>query len=203
MNPSKYLALHDKKLGALLRSLKKVVVPKRNNNFFRFLVVAIINQQLSTKAAATIEKRFVALFPGKTFPTPKDVLKASTKKLRSAGISGSKVAFVKDVARHFDKGLINTKKLHQWSDEEIIEHLTRIHGIGRWSAEMFLMFALLRPDVFSPGDLGLRRAIQKLYKLKQEPTAQQLKIISEKWRPHRTYASLALWQSVDPAGGKM
>lgn len=196
MSPAKYLASRDKVLGALLRK-KKVVVPKRDNNYFRFLVVAILNQQLSTKAAATIRSRFVALFPGKKFPNPQDVLNSPAKKLRSAGMSRAKVGFVKDVARYFEKGLIDTKKLRRLSNEEVIEYLVRIHGIGRWSAEMFLMFGLARPDVFSAGDLGLRRAIQRQYKLRREPTQAELEKISNKWRPYRTLACLCLWQSVD------
>lgn len=202
MNPSKYLLSRDKKLGALIKK-QKINIPKPNRNYFHFLVAVIINQQLSSKAAATIVKRFEDLFSGKKFSTPKMVLRMPTKKLRSCGMSGSKVEFVKDAARHFDKGLINVKKLRHWSDEEVIDHLVRIHGIGRWTAEMFLMFALSRPDVFSPGDLGLRRAIQRLYKLRKEPSAQKLKEISDKWRPYRTLASLHLWHSVDAKGGKI
>ncbi|RJQ13773.1 DNA-3-methyladenine glycosylase 2 family protein [Candidatus Parcubacteria bacterium] len=202
MTPAKYLASRDKRLGTLIKK-QKINIPKPYRNFFQFLVAAIINQQLSSKAAATIVKRFEALFPGKKFPTPKTVLKMPTRKLRSCGMSGSKVEFIKDVARHFDKGFINVKKLRHWSDEEVVEHLVRIHGVGRWTAEMFLMFALSRPDVFSPGDLGLRRAIQRLYKMKKEPAPKQLKEISEKWKPYRTLASLYLWHSVDAKGGKI
>lgn len=166
-------------------------------NHFRSLVIAIVNQQLSGKAAATILKRFVALFPGGRFPKPDDVLKMPAPKMRVAGLSKMKVSFLKDLARHVIRGSVDFKKMSRMTDEEVIEHLTRVKGIGRWSAEMFLMFSLGRPDVFSHGDLGLRNAIRDLYGFVKHPTARQAEKISAVWRPYRTLASRYLWASVD------
>jgi len=166
-------------------------------NHFRSLVVAIVNQQLSGKAAATILKRFVALFGGKKFPKPDDVLAMPAAKMRKAGLSKMKVSFLKDLARNVLSGEVNFKAMPDMSDEEVIEHLANVKGIGRWTAEMFLMFSLRREDIFSYGDLGLRNAMQKIYGLKKHPTSAQAEKISAVWRPYRTLASRYLWASVD------
>jgi DNA-3-methyladenine glycosylase II len=168
-----------------------------SNGHFRSLVVAIVNQQLSGKAAATILKRFMALFPRKKFPTPQDVLAMSPTKMRNAGLSKMKVSFLKDLSAKILDKTIDLKKIDQWTDEEVIDHLVQVKGIGRWTAEMFLMFSLHRDDVFSYGDLGLRNAMQKLYKLKQPPTPRQAEKISSQWKPYRTLASRYLWKSID------
>jgi DNA-3-methyladenine glycosylase II len=160
-------------------------------------VEAIINQQLSGKAADTIFKRFVALFPGKKFPTPKDVLAMPTAKMRKCGLSKMKVSFLKDLSKKILDGTVNFRKMPAWTDEEVIEHLTEVKGIGRWTAEMFLMFSLGREDVFSYGDLGLRNAMQKLYKLKAHPTPKQAEKIVAAWKPYRSLASRYLWANVD------
>lgn len=166
-------------------------------NHFRSLVEAIVNQQLSGKAADTILKRFVALFPGNRFPTPKKVLAMPVRKMRKAGLSTMKVSFIKDLARHVENRSINFRKIGTLEDEAVIERLTEVRGIGRWTAEMFLMFSLGRDDVFSYGDLGLRNAIQKLYKLKAHPTPAQAEKIVVAWKPYRTLASRYLWASLD------
>ena len=167
---------------------------------FRALVIAIINQQLSGKAADTIQKRFEALFAKaasakssksftrKKFPIPEEVLKVPTAKLRKVGLSGMKVSFMKDLARNILNGTVDFRAMKKWSDEEAIEHLVQVKGIGRWTAEMFLMFSLGRDDVFSYGDLGLRKAIQRLYKLKEHPTPAQAEKITTKWKPYRSLA---------------
>jgi DNA-3-methyladenine glycosylase II len=204
------MASHKHKLAHLSKSdpvLRKVIKKiklrnrARRDDYFESLVVAIVNQQLSGKAAATILKRFVALFPGrgKKFPTPKQVLKMPVPKMRKAGLSKMKVSFLKDLSKKFLDGTVDVKKIDTWSDEEVIEHLTAVKGIGRWTAEMFLMFSLARDDVFSYGDLGLRNAIQRLYGLRKNPSPAQAEKISSKWKPYRTLASLYLWASVDEA----
>ena len=169
----------------------------RRQNHFKALVVAIVNQQLSGKAADTILKRFVALFPGKRFPKPEDVLTMPAPKMRRAGLSKMKVSFLKDLSRHVIRGSLNFRKIGRMGDEDVIVDLVRVKGIGRWTAEMFLMFSLGRDDVFSYGDLGLRNAMQRLYKLKKHPTPAQAEKISAKWRPYRTLASRYLWASID------
>lgn len=198
-----HLSKNDPVLRRVIRAFK---LPNRSprENYFESLVTAIVNQQLSGKAAATILRRFVELFPGgaKKFPTPKAVLKMPVRKMRSAGLSRMKVSFLKDLAKKFLDGTVDVKKMNAWTDEEVIEHLTAVKGIGRWTAEMFLMFSLGRDDVFSYGDLGLRNAIQRLYGLRKHPTPMQAKKISEKWMPYRSLASLYLWASVDTPNKK-
>jgi DNA-3-methyladenine glycosylase II len=200
---------HARKVAHLRRDrvLKKVIDQlakvghvwdvKGRPDHFRSLVVAIVNQQLSGKAADTILKRFVALFPGGKFPTPEQVLKMPVAKMRKAGLSRMKVNFLKDLSRKVLDGTVDFKKMPRWTDEEVIAHLTQVKGIGRWTAEMFLMFSLGRDDVFSYGDLGLRNAMQKLYGLKKHPTPAQAEKIAAQWRPYRTLASRYLWASLD------
>ena len=196
MPPSAYLSRRDKTLAKVIKRIElKPRKPERN--YFYSLAESIISQQLSVKASDTITKRLVALFPAKKFPTPRDILKISPAKLRKTGVSNAKVKYLKDLARHIADRRLNFHKFPKWTDEEIITHLTAVHGIGRWTAEMFLMFSLGRPDVFSPGDQGLKNAIRKLYGLRKEPTHQQLKKISDVWIPHRTLACRYLWKSLE------
>lgn len=185
-------------------------------NPFRSLARAIIYQQLSGKAAGTIYARFVDLFQPKRagragtpppdpswtplahpFPEPRAVLRATDARLRSAGLSRQKIAAVRDLARHFASGSISTDRLHEWDDEAVIEHLTQVHGIGRWSAEMFLMFHLRRPDVLPVNDLGINRAISQSYGEKWPVKPDVVKRIGAPWRPWATVACWYLWRSQD------
>jgi DNA-3-methyladenine glycosylase II len=183
--------------------LKKIIARVRlkerkpHKRYFESLSVAIINQQLSGKAAATIEKRFIALFPGEKFPKPEQVLKKSNAKLRSSGLSLPKIGYIKSLAKLVAKGDIKFGKFFKMSDEEIISSLIQVKGIGRWTAEMFLMFCLGRPDVFSHGDLGLKNAIKKWYKLDVKTHAKKYHRLVESWSPHRTTAARYLWASLD------
>ena len=163
---------------------------------FSDLAEAIINQQLSEKAGRTIFMRFRALFPNKRV-TPALLLRKPDQELRSAGISGAKATYLKALARAVSDKTLVLKTLSLQTDEEVIASLTAVKGIGRWTAEMFLMFSLGREDVFSYGDLGLRRAIQMLYRMKREPSLRQLERLSGKWKPYRTYVALALWNFKD------
>jgi DNA-3-methyladenine glycosylase II len=181
----------------------------RHPNHFKALIVSIINQQLSGKAADTIQKRFETLFTAqaatgkgkshtrKKFPTPEDILKMPTAKLRKVGLSGMKVSFMKDLSKKVLDGTVDFRAMKKWSDEEVIEHLVQVKGIGRWTAEMFLMFSLGRDDIFSYGDLALRKAMQRLYKLRANPTPAQAEKISAAWSPYRTLASKYLWKSLE------
>jgi DNA-3-methyladenine glycosylase II len=164
---------------------------------FEALVEAIVSQQLSIKAADTIFARFVALTPGKKFPTPREILKAPAAKMRKCGLSGMKVKFIKDLAKKTLDGTLNFKTIDRLSDEEVIEHLMGVKGIGRWTAEMFLIFSLKRDDVFSYGDLGLRNALQKIYKMKKPPTLAQAEKITARWKPYRSLGARYLWASLD------
>lgn len=192
----KHFQKSDPILYALIKDAKKLKVPIRSHNFFSDLCEAIINQQLSDKAAAIIFSKFKNLFP-KGNITAEKLAKIPDKKIRDVGTSWKKVEFMKNLAEKVVKREIDLGKFEELENESVIAELTKLHGIGRWTAEMFLMFSLGRQDVFSAGDLGLRRAIQKLYKLRKEPTLKQIEKLSSKWSPYRTYAALILWKSVD------
>lgn len=170
---------------------------KHSGNLFRSLAESIIYQQLSGKAADTILKRFIALFPGKTFPAPEDVKKISTAKLRSAGLSGQKSSYLKDLAAKCIDGTISSRAFHTMSDEEVIQHLIAVKGIGRWTAQMFLMFTLARADVLPVGDLGIQKGFQKVFGLRKLPSEKQMMKLSQGWAGHRTLACFYLWRSLD------
>jgi 3-methyladenine DNA glycosylase/8-oxoguanine DNA glycosylase len=182
---------------------------------FRSLSRSIVYQQLSGKAAGTIYARFVALFDGspidpamrrtdpdwsappEPFPPPAAVLARSDEELRAVGLSRQKVASVRDLAEHFASGELGTEAFEHWEDEEIIAHLTRVRGIGRWTAEMFLMFHLRRPDVLPVNDVGINRAIQRLYGLTPPLKPEDVQRIGAPWRPWATVACWYLWRSED------
>jgi len=174
-----------------------VPVLQPHTNYFESLVDAIISQQLSGKAAETIFKRFKALFSGNKFPSPAQVLAKSDVELRSVGVSGSKASYIKNIAAGFADGSLDFKHIDKKTDEEVIEMLVKVKGIGRWTAEMFLIFSLGRTDVSSFGDLGLRKAVKKLYRLRKDPSSKQLHKTSSRWQPYRTCASLYLWASLN------
>ncbi len=159
------------------------------------LLRAIVGQQLSTKAARTIYNRVLEIFDGRT-PTPEELLEADEKALRGAGLSGRKVEYLRDLAAHVLSGELELDRLGDLSDEEAIEEIVAVRGLGRWTAEMFLLFHLERPDVLSGGDLGIRKAIQIEYGLEEMPTPERVTEIGETWSPHRSLASLYLWESL-------
>ncbi|MBI3342429.1 DNA-3-methyladenine glycosylase 2 family protein [Candidatus Curtissbacteria bacterium] len=177
---------------ALKYKLEEIV---DTGNYFEKLCDTIIGQQLSGRVADVIFARFKALFPkGKV--TAKGVLKLKDLQIREIGASNSKVAFIKDLAAKVQSGEITFEGLGNLTNEEIAKMLTSVHGIGPWTVEMFLMFCLGRPDVFSTGDLGLLRAIEKLYDL-DSPSKSQMADLSLIWSPYRTYAARLLWKSLD------
>jgi DNA-3-methyladenine glycosylase II len=159
------------------------------------LLRAIVGQQLSTKAARTIFGRVLELFGGTT-PSPEQLLEASQDDLRACGLSGRKVEYVRDLAAHVLAGELELERLSELSDEEAIEEIVAVRGLGQWTAEMFLLFHLERPDVLSGGDLGIRKAVQIEYALAEMPAPQRVLEIGEAWRPHRSLASLYLWESL-------
>jgi DNA-3-methyladenine glycosylase II len=167
---------------------------------YEALARAIVGQQLSTKAARSIWERLVEILGG-TFPPPAGLLAADAETVRSAGLSRSKVSFLRDLAERVDDGRLDLGALAEMSDEDVIAALTEIKGVGPWTAEMFLIFHLARPDVISTGDLGIRRAVQISYGLDELPGPTDLERIAEPWRPHRTLACLYLWRSLDNAPG--
>jgi DNA-3-methyladenine glycosylase II len=163
---------------------------------FKALVHAIMSQQLSNKAAATIARRFNELFGG-SFPTPRQVLDMPTAQLRSVGLSTMKASFIHDLARRVDEGSLRLDALNTMADEDVVAALTEVKGIGRWTAEMFLMFRLQRPDVLPVGDLGIVNAIKKQYGLRKTPTPARMIKLGESWRPYRSIACWYLWASLD------
>jgi 3-methyladenine DNA glycosylase/8-oxoguanine DNA glycosylase len=188
----------DKLLGAFIRSYGPLKFRRDHTQEpFQSLCESIIYQQLSGKAAATILARFVALWPKKKFPTPEDVLKIKTEKLRAAGLSGQKASYLKDLAAKFKDGTIDPKLFPAMSDEEIIEHVTAVKGIGQWTAQMFLMFTLGRPDVLPTGDLGIQKAFQRVFRLRQKPSPERMERLARAWSGHRTVACFYLWRMLD------
>ncbi len=185
----------DKNLRRVIQRHEKPAFNERDP--FAALVSAIIYQQLSGKAAGTIHKRFLALYSRKKHPAPKDVLKTSDAKFQSVGVSRQKRSYLKDLSKKFMDSTIVPKKFPKMTDEEIREHLIAVKGIGRWTADMFLMFTLHRPDVLPTGDLGIQKGFQKLFKLRTLPNALKMEKLAEPWRPHRTVASWYLWKIVD------
>lgn len=163
---------------------------------FSSLVRTITSQQLSTKAAATIHRRILDLMPGGV-PTPDGVTAATDDQLRAAGLSRQKIAYLRDLAAKAHSGELPLDSLHELDDEAVVEAITKVKGLGRWSAEMFLMFRLLRADVLPVGDLGIVTAIQRLYGLRKKPKPERIVKIGEVWRPYRTVACWYLWRSLE------
>jgi DNA-3-methyladenine glycosylase II len=169
---------------------------RRPGDAYGALVRSIVGQQLSSRAARTIYERLIALFDGRT-PTPRELLDVDPEEIRAVGLSRAKVAFLRDLAEHIEDGELDLEKLPELPDDEVLEQLTRVKGLGPWTVDMFLMFHLGRPDVLPVGDQGIRRAVQIAYGLEELPTTAELERIAEPWRPHRTLACLYLWRSLD------
>ena len=162
---------------------------------FRALVRAIVSQQLSTKAAATIAGRVEALLGGTL--TPEGIAGVSDPQLRAVGLSGQKIGYMRDLCARIQDGSLPLDSLHTLDDAAVVEALTKVKGIGRWTAEMFLMFRLHRPDVLPVGDLGIVKAVQRAYGLRKAPDPKRLTRIGEPWRPYRSIACWYLWASLD------
>lgn len=190
----------DKKLKKLVEASEPHRLVKRKNICI-YLCASIMSQQLSTKVADVIYKRFIALYGGKE-PTPQQILDTPFEKLRGIGLSNAKVNYVKNVAQFEIENGMDAKKLRKMSNEEVIDYLVTIKGVGRWTVEMLLMFALGREDVFALDDLGIQNAMIKLYKLDasdKKKIKQEMLRLSSKWAPYRTYACLHLWRWKDNA----
>ena len=184
----------------ILRDLMRTHGPcglaaRQHSDPFKALARAIVGQQLSAKAAATIFSRFEALFDA--FPTPAQVLAVPDDRLRSVGLSSQKLGYLRDLCRRIVGGGLPLDVLDRMDDEAVIENLTQVKGVGRWTAEMFLIFRLQRPDVLPVGDLGIVRAVQRAYKLRKAPSPDRLTRIGEAWRPYRSVACWYLWASLN------
>jgi len=184
----------DSKLGELIK-LQQPLLHKPRTNYFHSLIRSIVGQQVSVAAAATIFGRLEAA----TDIDPAKVAKLSEEQIKAVGLSRQKAGYIKDLAQHFVDNPEVYNHLGQLSDEEVIKDLTAVKGIGVWTAQMFLMFTLVRLDVFAPDDIGLQRAMKHLYSWKTVPNRDKLEKVADKWRPYRTVACWHLWQSLHPA----
>jgi DNA-3-methyladenine glycosylase II len=189
---------HLKKSDPVLRAIIERVGPCRMEfgvPEFCSLAEAIVYQQLNGKAAVTIFNRFAAL-AGEPL-TPEDILKLSDEQLRSVGLSKQKSAYLKDLAAKTAAGLLDFARLPELTDEEVIQHLTQVKGIGVWTAHMFLMFSLRRPNVLPTGDYGVQVAIRKHYKKRKLPKPKDMEKIAKAWEPYRSVACWYMWRSLD------
>jgi DNA-3-methyladenine glycosylase II len=203
MTPSQYararrlLMRRDPVLGAAIKRIGPCgMADRQRKDHLSALVGAIVSQQLSTKAAATIFGRFVALFPDNHIPGAAAIAAQGDAALRAVGLSGQKVGYLRDLSARIVDGRLRLDELETLPDEIVIERLTSVKGFGRWTAEMFLMFRLHRPDVLPAGDLGIVKAVQKLYGLRKRPDARRIMKIGDAWRPYRSVASWYLWQTL-------
>lgn len=203
----RHLKKADEKLAAVIDAVGPFTLTLEGGQTpFEALAESIVFQQLAGKAAATILSRVVALFAPKKFPTPEDILVTPDEKLRAAGLSGSKTMAVKDLAKKTLDGVVpELADLHAMGEEAIIERLTQVRGIGRWTVEMMLMFRLGRPDVLPVTDYGVRKGFQKVFRTRDLPDPKRMLAQAEAWRPYRSVASWYLWRVLDlekaePAG---
>jgi len=193
-----HLASSDPVMARLIAQVGRCGLHRsRREDPFTALVEAIVWQQLSTKAAGTIYKRLLALFPDRPHPTPEAILACADQSMRAAGLSRAKAIYLRDLATKVADGTVALESIDALSDDAAIEVMTRVKGIGRWSAEMFLMFRLRRPDVLPVDDLGIVTAIQRLYGLRKRPKPDRIRKIAEPWRPYRTVACWYLWRSLE------
>jgi DNA-3-methyladenine glycosylase II len=189
---------NDPKIFSVLQkiSTKDFPQPISPNEYFQQLCRAIIGQQLSGKVADVIGARFTALFPQEKI-SAEHILKLQDQQLRDVGMSWAKVRSIKDLAEKTARAEIKWQDIPNLSDEKVIAELVKIKGIGRWTAEMFLLFSLGREDIFSFGDLGLKKGFMKVYKMGEDVTTAQIEKRIAKWSPYKSYASLALWKALD------
>jgi DNA-3-methyladenine glycosylase II len=187
----------DPVLAAVIRRIGPCGMAERQRkDHLTALVGAIVSQQLSTKAAATIFGRFAALFPDGHITNAAAIAALGDQQLRGVGLSGQKIGYLRDLSARIVDGRLRLDALDALPDDDVIERLTAVKGFGRWTAEMFLMFRLHRPDVLPAGDLGIVNAIQRLYRLRKRPTAKRILKMGDVWRPYRSVASWYLWQTL-------
>lgn len=198
---------HLKRVDPVLARVIESVGPCRirtsdDPSHFHALTRSIVFQQLSGKAAATILSRVVALFP-EGVPTPEAVAATSDEALRAAGLSRQKIGYLRDLSSKVAGGALPLDEVESMSDDDLIDHLVQVKGIGRWTAQMFLMFRLGRRDVLPELDLGIQNAIKRAYRMRKRPTPKQVKKIGAKWAPHSSVASWYLWRSLDNGDGQL
>jgi DNA-3-methyladenine glycosylase II len=195
------LSKSDRVMRRVIRQIGSCTLqPQAKRSPFESLVQAVAHQQLHGKAATSILNRFRLLFANKRFPRPEEVLAVSAIKLRAVGFSQAKVLAIRDIAAKTIDGIVPTSRgIQKLADEEIIERLTAVRGVGRWTVEMLLIFQLGRPDVLPVDDFGVRNGFRMAYKLDKMPTAKEVRLYGERWAPHRTTAAWYLWRTADQA----
>ena len=191
-----YLSSLDKNLSKFLKQFDVPVLPIEEDYFWS-LTRSVIYQQISSKAAKKISDRYLKLFNKGSKMSPIDVIKIDIEKIQNVGISRQKSGYIKNIANAFDEGFVDETELHRLSDKEITDQLVKIKGVGRWTAEMFLIFTLRRPDVFPVTDLGVQKGFQIYYDLDELPSIDMMNEKSENWKPYRTIMSLYLWFAVE------
>ena len=174
-----------------------VITLKRRRNYFKSLLRSIIHQQLSSKAAGTIENRFLELYNGSRYPSPEEVLKTPAEVIQNVGISRMKTEYIRGLAKIIDDGDIRLEKLKELSNDEVGTVLKQVRGIGQWTVDMFLIFSLNRPDVFPLNDLGIQKGLMLFLGRAKYLNRESMLSYSEKWKPYRTLVSLYLWKIVD------
>jgi len=192
----RHLSHADKRIEKLI---DKFGPPNFNlmNNYYESLIRSIVYQQLSGKSASIIYERFLDLFVFDIYPEPKDILAVSIETLRSSGLSYQKVNYIRDLSEKWQDGTMNLTDIDSMTDEEISSELIKVKGIGQWTADMFLMFTLGRPDVFPFGDLGIQKGVMNLTNMNRLPTQKEMERKTKKWQPYRTVAAWYLWKLVD------
>ena len=192
----RHLSHADKRMEKLI---DKFGPPNFNlmNNYYESLIRSIVYQQLSGKAASIIYERLLDLFVFDIYPEPKDILAVSIETLRSSGLSYQKVNYIRDLSEKWQDGTMNLTDIDSMTDEEISSELIKVKGIGQWTADMFLMFTLGRPDVFPFGDLGIQKGVMIITNMNRLPTQKEMERKTKKWQPYRTVAAWYLWKLVD------
>lgn len=194
----KHLSQHDATLSPIIKRAGQATITP-HKNYYQELVESIISQQLSVKAAATIQRRFLELFDGDEFPSPDIILEKDIESLRGVGLSRQKASYIQDLALKVIEGTVRFNHLDVLTNDEVIAELTQIKGVGVWTVHMFLMFCMGRLDVLPVGDLGIKNGVQKLYGLKNLPDAHAVEKIARanNWHPYESVASWYIWHSLD------
>ena len=199
----RYLKRVDPVLAGVIESVGPCRIRvSPEGSHFQALTRSIVFQQLSGKAASTILSRVTALFPGGV-PTPEAVHATNDEQLRAAGLSRQKISYLRDLSSKVASGALPLDAVETMDDDDLIEHLVQVKGIGRWTAQMFLMFRLGRRNVLPELDLGIQNAIRRAYRMRKRPTPKQVKRVGAKWAPHSTVACWYLWRSLDNGDGQL
>jgi len=196
----KQATLHLRQSDPVLAHIIKSAPPfnlRLQRGYFKFLVKAIMYQQLAGPAARTIFNRFKALYPGKTFPTALDIIKTPDKKLRSAGLSRQKISYLRDLSQKSADGTLQLKGFTRMTDAEVLQNVTSVKGIGNWTGQMLLIFSLGRLDILPTGDWGFVKGVRDAYGFKSAPKPSTIEKLAEKWKPYRSVATWYLWHYKD------